>query len=440
MEGGRVGVTDVTLLLARADARALPLANESVQMAVTSPPYWRLRSYATGDAKARELGGEATPDEYVEHLVEMCREVRRVLRDDGVFFLNLGDCYASTPGRNNDNFAAWASVNAAGGGTRAGGESTPERRVPPGLKPKDLCMIPARAALALQADGWWLRSQIPWVKRNILPESTTDRPTNAIEYVYLLSKSETYFYDAEAVRMPSTMKPQRRAAPHKKRQAMADGQPTQTFSTTVVRDEPAVESLDGRRNRRTSDWFFESWQGMATDDDGDPLALVVNPRPYKGAHYATFPEMLVEPMIRAGTSEHGACTKCGTPWKRMVEKGPSHYEQIKGDRSWREMDEESMRRGTTVKLGEGGQTRTKSGSVPSLRAASCISQSWQPNCSCDCTDVRPCIVLDPFCGSGVTGRVAVRLRRSAVCCDLSDTYLRDLATARTTNVQIELIA
>lgn len=412
----------MTLLLARADARALPLASGSVQCAVTSPPYWRLRSYATGSAKDRELGGEPTPDEYVDHLVEMCREVRRVLRDDGVFFLNLGDCYASTPGRNNDNFAAWAAVNAAGGGTRAGGETTPERRVPPGLKPKDLCMIPSRVALALQADGWWLRSQIPWIKRNILPESTTDRPTNAIEYVYLLTKSETYFYDAEAVRMPSSQKPQRRATPHKKRDAMAERQPTQTYSTSEVRDEPAQDSIDGHRNRRNSDWFFESWQGLATDDDGDPLAFVVNPRPYKGAHYATFPEKLVEPMIRAGTSEHGACAKCGAPWERVVER-----ETVRDKAETRDMAK------TPLNVVRAGWREPEN-------APKHATIGWRPTCACEWVDVRPCVVLDPFCGTGVTGRVAMRLRKSAVCCDLSDTYLRDLATKRTTNVQIELIA
>ncbi len=184
------------------------LADESVQCVVTSPPYFGLRAYLPdGHAdKAREIGAEASPAEYVAELVGVFREVRRVLRADGTCWLNLGDSYARTqtgnvPQTKNPSvvFPAHSKLGSSDGSVgRADRPGT--RTSMDGLKPKDLLMIPARVALALQADGWWLRSDIIWSKPNPAPESVNDRPTSAHEHVFLLTRSEWYFYDADAVR------------------------------------------------------------------------------------------------------------------------------------------------------------------------------------------------------------------------------------------------
>jgi DNA modification methylase len=168
------------------------LPDESVHCVVTSPPYWGLRDYGV----AGQIGLEATPDAFVARMVEVFREVRRVLRKDGTLWLNLGDSYASTPS------GAMRSSGLDGGKAtqQAFRLATSAKVVPPGFKPKDLVGIPWRVAFALQADGWWLRSDIIWSKPNPMPESVTDRPTKAHEYLFLLTKAERYYYDAEAIK------------------------------------------------------------------------------------------------------------------------------------------------------------------------------------------------------------------------------------------------
>jgi len=178
------------------------LAAGSVQCVVTSPPYWGLRDYGVEG----QLGLEPTPEEYVARMVAVFCEVRRVLRDDGTCWLNMGDGYASGEvGRHDHAQAAGLCVGATAAGRRAigvGMNGRLQRRLITGLKPKDLVGMPWRLAFALQADGWYLRADIIWAKPNPMPESVTDRPTKAHEYVFLLTKSARYFYDADAVREP----------------------------------------------------------------------------------------------------------------------------------------------------------------------------------------------------------------------------------------------
>ena len=167
------------------------LPEKCVQCCVTSPPYWGLRDYGVDG----QIGLESTPDDFVQKMVEVGRAAHRVLRDDGTFWLNLGDSYASgTVGRNDTG-------RKSGGGEFNGGPNWTRNR-PDGLKPKDLCMMPWRVAMALQADGWWIRSVIVWAKKSPMPESCTDRPTSSWEPIFLLAKSADYFYDAEAVKEP----------------------------------------------------------------------------------------------------------------------------------------------------------------------------------------------------------------------------------------------
>jgi DNA modification methylase len=183
-------------MLIQADARHIPLADKSVHCCVTSPPYWGLRRYLpAGDPLAEyEMGGEQTIDDYVAGMVAVFREVWRVLRPDGTLWANFGDSYNGyyanqyATGLSARNQQARQVVE-SGAGIRASG-----------LKPKDLCMIPARVALALQAAGWTLRSDIIWSKPNPMPESVTDRPTTSHEHLFLLAKQPRYYYDADAIR------------------------------------------------------------------------------------------------------------------------------------------------------------------------------------------------------------------------------------------------
>ena len=242
------------------------LPKQSVHCCVTSPPYFGLRDYGM----AEQIGLEPTPEQFVAELVAVFREVRRVLRDDGTLWLNLGDSYAV----NGVGRAYGASDRAVG---RADAPGSP-RRAPDGLKPKDLIGIPWRVAFALQADGWYLRQDIIWHKPNPMPESVTDRCTKAHEYVFLLSKSARYFYDADAVKLPSVSTHPRggvnafRGQGHYRESAGGPANRNGRDLKQVGRDE--------LRNRR-SVWTIAT-------------------QPYKDAHFATFPPALVEPCILAG--------------------------------------------------------------------------------------------------------------------------------------------
>jgi DNA modification methylase len=420
--------------------RTLPA--DSVHCVITSPPYWGLRDYGTaswdgGDADCdhkgapvptqagfnerwygrpptegnkqddgrrevfrtvcgkcgarrvdAQLGLEATPEAYVAAMVDVFREVHRVLRPDGVLFLNLGDSYATggngvtvqqadrerhaplkaiyqAEGRSTGQHGGWEGRASHGKGTAVGG-----------LKPKDLVGIPWRVAFALQADGWYLRSDIVWAKPNPMPESVTDRPTKAHEYVFLLSKSARYFYDADAVREANsaTSHPGTRRSEWK----YAAGKAMEKSAMRV-----GMSNLFNGRNLR-SVWTIAT-------------------APYPGAHFATFPPRLVEPMVKAGTSERGVCPQCGAPWTRETDV-------------------------TYVKGGSGGpsgKVGTAAGMVqplPVRMTRSTETTGWRPTCDHG-GDPVPATVLDPFAGTGTVGLVAQSLSRRALLIDLNPEYL-----------------
>jgi DNA modification methylase len=268
-------------LLGDTRERLRELGAGSVQTCVTSPPYWGLRDYGV----AGQIGMEATFPEYVEALVGVFREVRRVLRHDGTLWLNLGDTYASTGGHSdqgcNDRRGA---RNIA---TRPEHEYRDFRPGPGGgLKPKDLVGIPWRVAFALQADGWYLRMDNVWHKPNPMPESVTDRPTKAHEYVFLLSKSERYFYDADAIR-ESSKDPEddkRRVLGDRSKRYAQDAQLTRSALGTAFSGSEDYTPPEGR-NRR-SVW-------------------TVATQPFAEAHFATMPPALAEPCILAGAPVGG---------------------------------------------------------------------------------------------------------------------------------------
>lgn len=230
---------------------------------------------------------------FVCHLVEVFRHVRRVLRDDGVLWLNLGDSYAGSPAPSRGH-GPHSQLHAKG---RQGQQAA--RLAPPdGLKPKDLMMIPFRAAMALQADGWYIRSVIPWAKGSAMPESVRDRPSTSIEYVFLLSKRGTYYWDPDAIRVKASEQT------HSRGNGTGRKNPTIPFGAGNRNNEDFTSRINGHvaeRNRRNGDWLMESLQGLLLDEQDDPLALVVNPAPFTGSHFATFPVKLVEPMIKAST-------------------------------------------------------------------------------------------------------------------------------------------
>jgi DNA modification methylase len=401
-------VGDCRETLATLDAR-------SVQTCVTSPPYFGLRDYGTGEweggdlacdhvakpailgaaettrptagptrggAQAaqrldiqfagkcgkcgatrvdRQIGLEPTPDEFVTALVEVFREVRRVLRDDGTVWLNLGDSYNSAASNQN-------AVNARRDGTsdakqRALEEVKGRQQLPvPSIKAKDLLGIPWMVAFALRTDGWYLRSDIIWAKPNPMPESVTDRPTKAHEYLFLLSKSPRYFYDADAIK-------EEMAEASAARYEYGFGGPKAEALTAAERDgagtrtHPIGEREAGAGRNKRSVW-------------------TVATQPYPGAHFATFPPKLIEPCILAGSSPK-ACGACGAPWQRMVE-------HEKGD-------EEASGRPRTI--------------------------GWESSCEHD-DDSGSSVVLDPFAGSGTTGAVATEHGRSFIGCELNPEYAK----------------
>lgn len=266
-------MTRVTYKLLQGDCfEVLPtLEAESVHCVVTSPPYWGLRDYGADG----QLGLERTPEEYVAKLVSVFREVRRVLRNDGTLWLNLGDSYASQGGPEPAQ-SKW-QVNGASN-TMSGGQSRGVGK----LKPKDLVGIPWRVAFALQADGWWLRQDIIWAKPNPMPESVTDRCTKAHEYLFLLTKSARYWYDAEAIAEPSIYPDDNRKARQRpadyERQYGENGRIRTVVNPNNARTYPT-------RNRR-SVW-------------------TVATQPYSGAHFAVMPPELVKPCILAGCPAGG---------------------------------------------------------------------------------------------------------------------------------------
>jgi DNA modification methylase len=421
--------------LYHADARSLPIDDESVDCVVTSPPYWGLRDYGLGeweggnndcsherrlarnDAKRENtqgfhgssrddsdkgaiqytgtcplcgairvdngIGLEPTPEAYCANMVKVFREVWRVLKPTGTVWMNLGDSYSSG-GRTtttNDSFRGDTIVN------------TVRTPVVKGIKPKDLVGIPWRVAFALQADGWYLRSDIIWSKPNPMPESVTDRPTKAHEYIFLLTKSPTYYYDADAIREPA-----QNWGIRDRTNGKYHNEGTGLTHHSGLTDSNHAES---GRNKRTV------WE-IAT-------------QPYPEAHFATFPEDLVEPCILAGSSEKGVCAQCGKPWERIVVASGGTI-----GKGWNDHTNDmvrGMRDESHGKSTDGTYKRTDMG--------------WEPTCTCN-ADVVPATVLDPFAGSGTTMAVAQKFGRKSVGTDLSREYL-DLATKRLGSIPFPLL-
>lgn len=363
----------VKLLMGDVNEMLQRLPDRSVQTAVTSPPYWGLRTYGVDG----QIGHEATVEAYVERMVGVFREVRRVLRDDGTFWLNIGDSFSTTDGAygRSDPKSQKSNAYKLGQYYRTG-----KIKATSGLPPKNLVMVPFRLALGLQADGWIVRQDIIWNKSSCLPEPTKDRPSNVHEHMFLLAKSQRYYYDKKATGVLESFGLLSKAKHQNSVWTIPSGSSGMNFCKKCLRTyHPeeykrlgSVTVIAKPDNKHRSPERYQDGYRAGFENPSKPEARAAKVCATCGAseweaHAAPFPQRLVAPCIMAGTSEKGACVNCGTCW---------------------------------VRNGDG----------------------WKKGCQCKTNEVRPCVVLDPFSGSGTTGVVALRLGRSYLGIDLSPVY------------------
>ena len=363
------------------------LVDESVNCVVTSPPYFGQRDYGVPD----QMGREPSPSEHIAKLVAVFRKVRRVLRNDGTLWLNLGDSYAGVAGN--------ARGEGAGGGQERvksmGFGALPKRKdLEGGLKHKDLAGIPWRVAFALQADGWYLRQDIIWHKPNPMPESVADRCTKAHEYIFLLTKSAKYFYDSEAV---------------KERGAMVAGD----SAGSSQRDTQETHGLGGGNSgiNLAKQKLAAELQEKGYSTRNKRSVWTVTTKPFRGAHFATFPPDLIEPCILAGSATK-CCAVCGAPWERVVERVAATSKKCpKTDTMYQAQGGTGEKKTGTIGMSGGGRIDGYSNTL-----------GYQPTCECG-GETQPSMVLDPFSGAGTTGAVAVQHGRRYIGIELNPDYL-----------------
>jgi len=407
--------------LLQGDCRAVldALPEKHFQMCVTSPPYFALRSYLPADHpdKPLEIGSEKSIEDFVATMVEVFRSVWRVLRDDGVLFCNLGDSYAAT-GKNRTPEQATNNTTLQGGTQTQCQSLVQPSKIVSGLKPKDLCGVPWRVALALQADGWYLRDAIIWHKPSPMPGSQQDRCTSSYEYIFQLTKRPVYYWDMEAVR----------------EKGLGYGR-SERFRGSGYTNNNSYDN-SAKSNDTTGG-------GRSLHDDTGRIprnVLTFASEGFPGAHFATFPRALPEWCIRASTSERGACPNCGSPWVRMTDservrtrpgKHSKSYDKTTGEivddgmeKPWRDREEIGNR-------------------DPGRHVTSTRTIGWEPGCKCygwtEGTDPRdghevpviaksiamepvPCRILDPFSGAGTSGLAAIGLQRRCTLIELATDY------------------
>lgn len=424
-------MSTVTLLTGDVIDVLKTLPDQSVHACLCSPPFFGLRDYGTGtwqggdpnckhtvsnqveDRKAkgaitnavrpgaprtcrkcgalridRQIGLENSVEEYVTRLVEVFREVRRVLRNDGTLWLNLGESFAS---KSTGSVSAGTKQR-----TQMGSFGRPDK-ISSGFKPKDLMMIPARVAIALQSDGWYLRQDIIWAKSNKMPESVKDRPTINHEHIFLLAKSRRYFYDGEAVKEDGAgTLPWGNKRNFKMNDNGAQGRHGSSSMFSAGSKQEFIDKWYSGKRQRRSVWNIPT-------------------KPYKGAHFATWPEALVEIMLLAATSEKGCCPACGAPYKRIVEKEMPPLRKVV----------------TAGPVGGHGLLGGNRFDDP----IKTTTTGWQPSCKCPGDlEPGPCTAIDIFSGAGTTGVVCVKHNRNYIGIDLNPSN-HDLARERIAKVQ-----
>jgi len=410
------------------------LPAESVHCCVTSPPYWGLRQYQGvedsiwDDGWRGQFGAEPTVELYVTHTIEILRLLKRVLRKDAVLWWNIGDSYIGS-------CQDWGKKE---GEHRCSKSGIDKRRVDMigigqpvtakkqlNMKPLDLALIPSCVALAARADGWYVRSEIIWHKRSPMPESVNGwrwekhasclgcskcspndgyilrkgswRPTRAHEYILMMTKSDTYYCDKEAVKEPEKVEgaSKREIARQVKRRPFDKGRKPPDVSDSTGSWRGDGSSYTGGRNQR-SVWEFTTAN-------------------YTGPHFATYPEELPRRCILASTSEHGCCSVCGAPWVRVIE----HQNMMISHSSRGE---------------QAGIRILTSGTM--LQPATTQTLGWRPSCNCQ-TESIPCTVLDPFAGTGTSIAVAKSLGRRGIGIEVSEQYCQ-LATERIRAVSLPM--
>lgn len=405
--------------------RSLPTA--SVDCCVTSPPYWALRDYSA----LGQIGLEETPVQWRDKLLEVFGEVRRVLKSTGSLWLNLGDCYATGAGR----------CDRAGGGAQGDrwsdrGSKTPPNRMPiTGLKAKDLVGLPWMTAFALRDAGWYLRRDCIWEKPNAMPESATDRPSTSHEYVFLLTKSEQYYYDRIAVMEPTTGNAHHRGAGINPKAKVPGGWDSAAGShgqihregrnSRMNRDRDPAHQTEAKIRAKQNRSFSAAVTGLVSMRNLRSVWKIPS-QPYKGAHFATFPVALATRCILAGSSEYGCCSLCGLPWDRVTDHQPLPRIPTteRQDRKWTEVEQLKNRRDNPQRgvLGSGVSHKQIAAPVATIR--------WVPSCTCTLSSERvPAVILDPFSGSGTTGVAALRLGRDYIGIDVKSEYV-EMSRAR----------
>ncbi len=464
----------------RTSMRAMIAAGVRVNCIVTSPPYWGLRDYG----HPGQLGLEKTPEEYVANMVEVFRLCRDLLADDGVMFLNLGDSYAAS-GRGGNPTEATSGLQ----GGQASQQASMVRRAMPattGLKHKDLVGIPWMVAFALRADGWYLRQDIIWAKPNPMPESVRDRCTKAHEYIFMLSKSAKYYYDAAAIAEPlASASVERLSQPNLENQIGSDRVPGKTNGNMkaswkgssfdrgktgeMKHTRGGTVKYDGSDKPYTGESTKDYEAGGAQDASATKARIVdrilsgeistrnkrsvwtVTTKPFKGAHFATFPPDLIKPCILAGCPPAGKRCDCDVVIDSPLGEGeisdPSMTTGRAGmnrprrpnegtrpitrrEQRWNaEEMRNSIRREAMKEIaGEAfaHYIRTDTSGARPLPAAlrdEFMSKGWITEAPpCDCPVEPPGVVLDPFMGSGTTAQVAQNLGRQYIGCELNPGY------------------
>lgn len=348
-----------------------------------------------------ELGQEPDPAMYVDHLVQCFAEVHRILRPDGLLFVNLGDAYYNYRPGKHDDARAQGFNRERDGSARDIPSFTPKRGMQlDGYKEKDLMDLPWEFAIAMRKWGWYRRSTIVWHKPNPLSESVDDRPTQSWEPIFMFSKSEKYYYDKWAV----SELPTGNAHPRSRVVKVDD------VEISILSDSAKPLSSESRNNGS----YRNATQGMLTPGGRNRRNVwtgedfwTINVEGYADKHYAAFAEKVPELCIRAGSSEVGCCPECATPWKRIVLKAakPLHASETLESRYRRAAVEYGIR------------------DIDKCLTGDSITLGWKMTCRCKYATPVPCTVLDPFAGRGTTGAVAVRFGRNVELCDLTDNYV-----------------
>lgn len=398
------------------------MPDEFLDCVVTSPPYYGLRDYQVDG----QIGLESTPTEYIAKLVEVFTEIRRVLKKSGTLWLNLGDSYAS-------NWPCSRRSTIGAGSLKNGKRESRPPRIGWNLKDKDLMMMPHRVAIALQDSGWYVRQDIVWSKPNPMPESVTDRCTKSHEYIFLLTKSQKYYFDQDAIREPLKDASIARLAQNVADQIGSDRVPGKTNGTMKAVKFGGNNRCPDTRLQSGKDWIPRhknlEYDGQQPNSfhisraNGEPDQIymtankrsvwTVSTRPFKEAHFATFPEELIVPMILAGCPEY-CCANCSKPYTREVNKElvPTSKASYNSKPDARDFGADKN---------DQGSNRMKDGHKPGWAYKS-ETLGWSKQCECETAETKPGIVYDPFSGAGTTALVSHKLGRQWSGSELSEEY------------------